>query len=253
MLNHIRTRFQRWSRIDLPGGRSLFVCFVWVAAIVNWTVFFSWKFDLKVSGCHIHRIDDSGGDSWIKIMLTQSGALVRNMAMCRPCSLERYGWLMIGMGDRGILIFVSEPLLTFFPETKSGFYVWDIIQKFGEYGVLKCRWCICDDGFSSLKFNIRIVNDRMFFFGIMWYLYGSNLEDTKKWFKMYFWDNLCGWNWKLWPSDQFFTHPLWMPMVRLWTWWFLFGGVTWGGSFSSFRTVEAEIIPARWVKWVKMD
>ena len=46
---------------------------------------------------------------------------------------------MIGMGDRGILIFVSEPLLTFFPETKSG----------------------C---FLSLRVNIRIVNDRMCFF-----------------------------------------------------------------------------------------
>ena len=64
MLNHIGTRFQRWSRIDLPGGRSLFVCFVWVAAIVNWTVFFVLgSLICKVSGCHIHRIDDSGGDS----------------------------------------------------------------------------------------------------------------------------------------------------------------------------------------------
>ena len=252
MLNHIRTRFQRWSRIDLPGGRSLFVCFVWVAAIVNWTVVFFlevWFKSIRMSHPQNWRF---GRGQLGQDHVTQSGALVRNMAMCRPCSLGRYGWLMIGMGDRGILIFVSESLLTFFPETKARFYVWDIIQKFGEYGVLKCRWCICDDGFSSLKFNIRIVNDRMFFLVLYDTIYGSNLEDTKKWFKMYFWDNLCGWNWKLWPSDQFFTHPLWMPMVRLWTWWFLFGGVTWGGSFSSFRTVEAEIIPARWVKWVKM-
>lgn len=148
------------------------------------------------------------------------------MAMCRPCSLERYGWLMIGMGDRGILIFVSEPLLTFFPETKSGFYVWDIIEKFGECGgLVQCRWCICDDGFLSLRVNIRIVNDSHVCFLLCdtCTIYGSIWKIQRNWFKTYFWDNLCVcvWNWKLWPSDQLNT-----PAICLWclgTRWFLFG------------------------------
>lgn len=171
------------------------------------------------------------------------------MAMCRPCSLERYGWLMIGMGDRGILIFVSEPLLTFFPETKSGFYVWDIIEKFGECGgLVQCRWCICDDGFLSLRVNIRIVNDSHVCFLLCdtCTIYGSIWKIQRNWFKTYFWDNLCVCEIGSYDLQINWTHPqfaygAWGPGG------FSSVNATWGGSFSSFRTVGAEIIPARWV------
>lgn len=93
------------------------------------------------------------------------------------------------------MIFVSEPLLTFFPETKSG----------------------C---FLSPRVNIRIVNDRMFVF---YYVipYGSIWKIQRNDSKCIF-GTICVGEIGSYDQDQLNT-----PAICLWclgTWWFLFGG-----------------------------
>lgn len=210
-----------WNQISMvvqdrpTRWKKPFCVFLWVAAIVNSTLAFSWKFDLKVSGYHIHRIDDE-----------ERGQLGQDHVNTIRCACAEHGnvstlllgkiW-MIAMGDRGILRFVSEPVRPFSLKLSQD-AMFEIFEKFGE-----CGGKSVVDVFVMMAFCLPgptsgVCMTACFFVecDTIWKIFFL--------FKIYLWDNLCVGEIGNDDQDQF-EHTGHLPMV-LGDLVYLFGGVS---------------------------